>query len=123
MDTTPMLDEVVARLEAHEREAARLRVEVAALQSSATPPGRADRSTDDGPERGDATPQRRHRGVDRRRLLRGTAAAAGVAVGGGAMAVGPATPAGPPTLVGSGNPGIRGERFGSPGVHGNPNKA
>ena len=123
MDTTPMLDEVVARLEAHEREAACLRVEAAALRSAATPPGRSGRSTDDGPERGDATPQRRHRGVDRRRLLRGAAAAAGVAVVGGAMAVGPATPASAATLVGSGNPGVRGDGIGGDGVQGNTNQA
>lgn len=122
MDTTPMLDEVAARLEAHEREAARLRVEVAALRSSATPPGRAGRRPTTGPSTGDTTPPRRHRGVDRRRLLHGAAAAAGVAVV-GAMAVGPATPAGAATLVGSGNPGVRGDGIGGDGVQGNTNQA
>ena len=123
MDATPMLDEVVARLEAHEAEGARLRAEVAALRSSAPPPEHVGGRAGGAPDDGSATTSRPRREVDRRRLLRGAAAAAGVAVVGGAIAVGPAAPAAAATVVGSGNPGVRGDGIGGDGVQGNTNQA
>ncbi len=59
MDTTPMLDEVVARLEAHEREAACLPWRPAGACGARRPhrrsdPGQRQRSTDDGPGARDA---------------------------------------------------------------------
>ncbi|MEZ5143845.1 MAG: hypothetical protein R2726_15200 [Acidimicrobiales bacterium] len=129
---TPELATLERRLAAQECELAELRREVRQLRRapSAPTPGDTDLAAGETTAAALAHPDEHagvagHAGVgepclvDRRGLLRRAGMAAGAAVAGTALVTGTAEPAEAATLIGSGNPGVRGDGIGGDGVVGN----